>query len=107
MVLILGDNLFHGDSLINQLLKCSQQNQGASVFAYPVSNPKRYGVVEFDKNFTVIGIQEKPQKPKSKYAITVYIFIMIQSLKKQRNLFHRKGELEMQILIKCALKKIC
>jgi len=95
VVLILGDNLFHGDSLIDQLLKCSYQNEGSSVFAYPVSNPKRYGVVEFDENFKVIGIQEKPQKPKSKYAITGIYFYDNTVIKKAKKLIpSERGELE-------------
>ena len=95
VVLILGDNLFHGDSLIDQLLKCSYQNEGSSVFAYPVSNPQRYGVVEFDENFKVIGIQEKPQKPKSKYAITGIYFYDNTVIKKAKKLIpSERGELE-------------
>ena len=95
VVLILGDNLFHGDSLIDQLLKCSYQNAGSSVFAYPVSNPQRYGVVEFDENFKVIGIQEKPQKPKSKYAITGIYFYDNTVIKKAKKLIpSERGELE-------------
>ena len=106
VVLILGDNLFHGDSLINQLLKCSQQNQGASVFAYPVSNPKRYGVVEFDENFKVIGIQEKPQKPKSKYAITGIYFYDDTVIEKAKKLVpSERGELEITDINQMYLKE--
>ena len=95
VMLILGDNLFHGDSLINQLLKCSNQIKGASVFAYPVKNPQRYGVVEFDKNFKVIGIQEKPLQPKSKYAITGLYFYDNTVVEKAKRLIpSKRGELE-------------
>ena len=72
--LILGDNLFFGQELSNLLKKFNLKN-GASIFAYPVNDPERYGVVEFDRNFKVKGIVEKPKNPKSKYAITgLYMF---------------------------------
>ena len=66
--LILGDNIFHGDGLGEQLSKCSNP-EGGIVFAYPVADPERYGVVEFDKNFKALSIEEKPDKPKSNYAV--------------------------------------
>ena len=106
VVLILGDNLFHGDSLIKHLLKCSKQNQGASVFAYPVSNPKRYGVVEFDKNFKVIGIQEKPKIPKSKYAITGIYFYDNTVIEKAKKLTpSKRRELEITDINQMYLKE--
>ena len=106
VVLILGDNLFHGDSLIKHLLKCSKQNQGASVFAYPVSNPKRYGVVEFDKNFKVIGIQEKPKIPKSKYAITGIYFYDNSVIEKAKKLTpSKRRELEITDINQMYLKE--
>ena len=71
--LILGDNLFHGSDLINKLKK-SNQRDGATIFLYPVNDPKRYGIAEFDKNNKVISITEKPSKPKSKYAVTGIYF---------------------------------
>ena len=72
--LILGDNIFHG-AYLNQLLSRANQHQdGATVFAYQVNDPERYGVVEFDKNFKAISIEEKPQKPKSQYAVTGLYF---------------------------------
>ena len=66
--LILGDNIFHGDGLGEQLSKCSNP-EGGIVFAYPVADPERYGVVEFDKKFKALSIEEKPTKPKSHYAV--------------------------------------
>ena len=72
--LILGDNIFYGDQLTTYLKNASKINQGASIFAYPVSDPDRYGVVEFDNSGTVISIEEKPKKPKSRYAITGLYF---------------------------------
>ncbi len=72
--LILGDNLFFGQELSN-LLKKFNLKTGASIFAYPVNDPERYGVVEFDRNFNPKSIIEKPKNPKSKYAITgLYMF---------------------------------
>ena len=66
--LILGDNIFHGEGLGDQLKKCGQP-EGGIVFAYQVADPDRYGVVEFDKNFKALSIEEKPKKPKSNYAV--------------------------------------
>ena len=66
--LILGDNIFHGEGLGDQLKKCGQPD-GGIVFAYQVADPDRYGVVEFDKNFKALSIEEKPKKPKSNYAV--------------------------------------
>ncbi|MEN0048663.1 MAG: glucose-1-phosphate thymidylyltransferase RfbA [Bacteroidota bacterium] len=67
--LILGDNIFYGAGLDNLLLESSKIEKGAKVFAYPVSDPERYGVVEFDGGFKVISIEEKPKQPKSNYAV--------------------------------------
>lgn len=68
VALILGDNIFHGDSISN-LLPSIQNPEGGVVFAYQVSDPERYGVVEFDKDFNALSIEEKPLKPKSNYAV--------------------------------------
>lgn len=68
VALILGDNIFHGDSISN-LLPTIQNPEGGVVFAYQVSDPERYGVVEFDKDFNAQSIEEKPIKPKSNYAV--------------------------------------
>lgn len=68
VALILGDNIFHGDS-INNLLPTIQNPEGGIVFAYQVSDPERYGVVEFDHDFNALSIEEKPLKPKSNYAV--------------------------------------
>jgi len=72
--LILGDNIFYGDELTSCLKKASQIAQGALVFAYPVSDPERYGVVEFDQTGKALSVEEKPVKPKSHYAITGLYF---------------------------------
>ena len=68
VALILGDNIFHGDSISN-LLPTIQNPEGGVVFAYQVSDPERYGVIEFDKYFNALSIEEKPLAPKSNYAV--------------------------------------
>jgi glucose-1-phosphate thymidylyltransferase len=73
--LILGDNIFHGHGFTDILRKASTLQEGALVFGYRVKNPKTYGVVEFDKNGRVIGLEEKPEFPKSKYVVPgIYFF---------------------------------
>ena len=67
--LILGDNIFHGHSLTRMLSEAVKMEKGGLIFGYPVSDPERYGVVEFDDNGKVTGIEEKPKKPKSNYAV--------------------------------------
>ena len=74
VTLILGDNLFHGDFLVNRLQKSYLLNVGASIFAYSVSDPGMYGVVEFDSKGVAYNIEEKPKNPKSKFAITGLYF---------------------------------
>jgi glucose-1-phosphate thymidylyltransferase len=73
-VLILGDNIFYGDKLQNLMVQASTAQEGASVFAYRVTDPERYGVVEFNKNGKVLSIEEKPLLPKSNYVITGLYF---------------------------------
>ncbi len=68
VALILGDNIFYGTGFGRMLQQCNNPN-GGIIFAYHVSDPERYGVVEFDKKFNVMSIEEKPQKPKSNYAV--------------------------------------
>lgn len=72
--LILGDNIFHGAYLEQVLREASNRTEGATVFAYQVHDPERYGVVEFDKNFRALSIEEKPVKPKSSFAVTGLYF---------------------------------
>lgn len=67
--LILGDNVFYGSDMTTVLKKAIEENKGATIFGYPVKNPTAFGVVEFDKNRNVVSIEEKPAKPKSKYAV--------------------------------------
>ena len=72
--LILGDNIFHGHDLVGQLTRSAAQTVGATVFAYHVHDPERYGVVEFDENFHALSLEEKPEKPRSHYAVTGLYF---------------------------------
>jgi len=72
--LVLGDNIFYGHDFAKQLKSASLQNEGATVFAYPVHDPERYGVVEFDANGKAISLEEKPKQPKSRYAVTGLYF---------------------------------
>lgn len=72
--LILGDNIFYGHNLSNLVKKACMQNDGATVFAYYVKDPQRYGIVEFDDKFNAISLEEKPAKPKSNFAVTGLYF---------------------------------
>jgi len=72
--LVLGDNIFYGHELADDLRSAASQTSGATVFAYPVNDPERYGVVEFDAQRRAVSLEEKPQKPKSRYAVTGIYF---------------------------------
>ena len=74
VALILGDNVFHGHDLTTLLKKAAQKKRGATIFAYPVEDPERYGVVQFDKAGKAIGIEEKPKRPRSRYAVVGLYF---------------------------------
>ena len=67
--LVLGDNVFYGQNFTRILRDALENNNGATIFGYPVSDPRAFGVVEFDKDFNVVSIEEKPEVPKSKYAV--------------------------------------
>ena len=106
VVLILGDNLYHGSSLVGQLKKANSKESGSTIFAYPVQNPKRYGVIEFDQDGRPIGIEEKPQEPKSRFAITgLYFFdnTVVEKAKKVKP--SKRGELEITSIINMYLKE--
>jgi glucose-1-phosphate thymidylyltransferase len=72
--LVLGDNIYYGHDLQRQLLSANERTEGASVFAYHVNDPERYGVVEFDQAKRALSIEEKPKAPKSNYAVTGMYF---------------------------------
>jgi glucose-1-phosphate thymidylyltransferase len=73
--LILGDNIFYGDRIEETLKKAASQKEGASIFAYYVTDPERYGVVSFDSEMRAVDLEEKPAKPKSHYAVTgIYMY---------------------------------
>ena len=72
--LVLGDNIFYGQSFTQMLQQAAAQTHGATVFAYPVQNPERFGVVELDGNFRAVAIEEKPAQPKSEWAVTGLYF---------------------------------
>lgn len=93
--LILGDNIFFGHGLPERLRACAELNQGARVFAYPVRDPERYGVVEFDKEFKVVSIEEKPAQPRSHYAVPGLYFYDNQVVALAENLKpSARGEIE-------------
>ena len=93
--LVLGDNLFHGHELATLLRRAASQSSGATVFAYPVKDPERYGVVEFDDERRVVSLEEKPAKPKSRYALTGLYFYDAQAVGVAESLKpSARGELE-------------
>lgn len=105
VALILGDNIFYGSGL-SKLLQSSADPDGGVVFAYPVHDPERYGVVEFDKGNNVISIEEKPQFPKSNYAVPGVYFYDNEVVKIAKNIEpSSRGELEITDINKEYLRR--
>ena len=106
VALILGDNIFYGQGLQNLLVKAISTDHGASVFGYYVSDPERYGVVEFDSNERAVSIEEKPDNPKSNYAVTGLYFYDNRVVGFANNLQPSpRGELEITDLNRCYLER--
>ncbi|MEX0387232.1 glucose-1-phosphate thymidylyltransferase RfbA [Spiribacter onubensis] len=93
--LILGDNIFHGHDLIESLRSATRQDSGATIFAYPVTDPERYGVVYFDQQGRARHLEEKPVKPQSRYAVTGLYFYDAQATEIAKSVSpSARGELE-------------
>ena len=93
--LILGDNIYHGHGLPELLASANERQSGATVFAYQVNDPERYGVVAFDDNMRALSIEEKPEKPKSNYAVTGLYFYDADVVEIAANMVpSARGELE-------------
>lgn len=104
--LILGDNIFYGHDLSKLVKNATQKDNGATVFAYYVKDPKRYGIVEFDKNHKAISLEEKPNKPKSNFAVTGLYFYDKNVVEYAKSIQpSARGELEITDLNKIYLGK--
>ena len=105
VTLILGDNFFFGDNFENEILN-RKDLKGGFIFALRVSNPRRYGVIEFDKSFKAVGIEEKPNNPKSAYAVPGIYCYDSSVVSKAKNLnFSHRGELEISEINNAFLKE--
>jgi glucose-1-phosphate thymidylyltransferase len=106
VVLILGDNIFYGQDFVPKLKKAANLDKGATIFGYYVNNPKSFGVVEFDENNKAISLEEKPEKPKSKYAIPGLYYYDNSVVEKAKNLKPSdRGELEITDLNRIYLEE--
>jgi len=109
VALVLGDNIFYGQGftgMLRQAVKRAQNQKEATVFGYPVRDPQRFGVVEFDENMKVISIEEKPQNPKSNYAVVGLYFYDNSVIEYAKQLKpSKRGELEITDLNKIYLEK--
>ncbi|MBP6467757.1 MAG: glucose-1-phosphate thymidylyltransferase RfbA [Fusobacteriaceae bacterium] len=103
--LVLGDNIFWGQGFSPKLLNAANTQNGATVFGYEVQDPERFGVVEFDENYNAISIEEKPLKPKSKYAVTGLYFYDNDVINIAKNIQpSERGELEITTVNQIYLK---
>ncbi|MBU1195792.1 MAG: glucose-1-phosphate thymidylyltransferase RfbA [Proteobacteria bacterium] len=106
VTLVLGDNIFYGEGLSERLRQLSKQEIGATVFGYFVKDPQRYGVIEFDKNDRVISIEEKPDIPKSNYAVTGLYFYDNEVINIAKSITpSKRGELEITDVNKAYLDR--
>jgi len=104
VALVLGDNIFYGHDMSSMLEKAASAKQGATVFAYPVTDPERYGVAEFDKQGKVISLEEKPEQPRSRYAVTGLYFYDNKVISYAEKISpSARGELEITDVNKCYL----
>jgi glucose-1-phosphate thymidylyltransferase len=104
--LVLGDNIFYGHDFHHLLANAMARNEGASVFAYHVHDPERYGVAQFDAQGTVLSLEEKPKEPKSNYAVTGLYFYDNQVVELAKTLNHsERGELEITNLNRLYLEQ--
>ena len=103
--LVLGDNIFYGHDMSSMLMRAASITEGATVFAYPVQDPERYGVVEFDKQGNVLSLQEKPELPRSRYAVTGLYFYDNKVIEYAEEIKPSpRGELEITDVNKCYLE---
>lgn len=103
--LILGDNIFHGYDLVTTLQAAASKKQGATVFAYPVNDPERYGVVKFNEQGSAISLEEKPSHPNSRYAVTGLYFYDQQVIDIVKSIQpSARGELEITDVNRCYLE---